>query len=138
VCDLAAVELADRHPLDPVGTLGVVRVGVVDREQDAVGADGEDRVRQRVIGKVAAGGDPYVVGEVLGQAVLDLRVKGIAVEHVLGSPQQGGQALTQVTEDQLGAREPVEVPAEQQPYGVRGGLGTEAPGGALHLRMAFV
>ncbi|KAJ0158904.1 Positive regulator of purine utilization [Colletotrichum tanaceti] len=109
-------------PAVPPGGAGLNGlVGVVDGEQDAVGADLVDDVAERRRGEVARGRDPDVAAEVvvdgllahaaaapvavalgLGDGLLDV------LEPVVDAPKVKGELLAQVADDDLEAREAVE------------------------------
>lgn len=84
-------------------------VGVVDGEEDALGADLADDVLEGVGGEVAGGGDPDVLLEVvvdglLGEAVVPLLDGERALdvlEPVVDAPEVEGQVLAQVADDDL-------------------------------------
>src|SRR5690348_18303111 len=98
--DLSAIELADWSPLDPRGRRIHRLVGIVDRKQDAIGANRQHGADERLVVEEAAGRDEDVVAEIVLQTALQTLVGGIELEAVLNPPREVRQRLAKVTEHQ--------------------------------------
>ena len=86
VSDLATVALADRYRIDEFSALGIILVRVVIRKKDAIGAHGKDRAVERLGIEVTACGDPNVLREIVGQALLRKAAIRTEVDAVLNAP----------------------------------------------------
>ena len=68
--DLQAIGFADGRDIEPVRGVIDILEWPVGREQDAVGADLEDCVDQRLGAEIAGRGDPEIFLEILGEFLL--------------------------------------------------------------------
>src|SRR5712672_3218610 len=130
--DLGLVLVAQRDAVHPIGAGLVLDKRVVDREQDAVDPHLHHAAEQRRVGEEAAGGDPEMLAERVAEPV---RPGPVAHQGHVDAPQQEGQALTEMAEDDLEPGIGVEHAAQHQPDALRRGLHREAPGGAQDVRV---
>lgn len=123
-------------------------VGVVDAEEDAVGADLVDDVLERVAGEVARGGDPDVLLKVVVDGLLAVPVVTLllsdgpldVLEPVVDAPEVKGDVLAQVAHDDLGLGMAVEDAVDDEAHqvqadGVGEGQGRADEGLALGVEL---
>src|SRR5229473_7879248 len=130
--DLGLVLLAQRDAMHPLGPWPVLDKRVVDRKQDAVDPHLHHAAQQRRVGEEAAGGNPEMLAEGVAKPV---RPGAVAHQGHVDPPQQEGQALAEMAEDDLQSGIGVEHAAQHEPDALGRGLHREAPGGAQDVRI---
>ncbi len=104
-------------------------IGIVDREQDALGAELAQAELQHLRVEHPAGADPEVALEIFARHQLERRLvrrhRRVAVEIV--APEPIGDAFPHMAEHDPEPREAIEHPAHDQPHRVQPGLRIEAP-----------
>ena len=115
--------------VEPVGGVAEILERIIDREHDPVGADLRDRVEQRGRAEVAGGGDVEIGAEIVRHALASPHIcAGLhPVVAVVDAPEVIRQPLAEMSENDLQPRALVEQTAADQPQGMHGGLGSEAP-----------
>src|SRR4051812_1751886 len=138
--DLFAIGLADARHVEPVGCVVDVLERPVGREQDAVGADLEDRVDQRLRAEVARRGGVEVGVEVVDDLVLRLVL--VPPLHprvaVVDAPHAVRQAFAHVAEHDLDLGVLVEETRADEAQRVHRGFLAEGPGRPYEPRMAVI
>ena len=79
--ELGHVGRRERDLVEELAALGVARERIVDREHDAVDAEGLQRGDERRLGEDAAGGDPDLIGDGLARQPLEMADVGRATRR---------------------------------------------------------
>lgn len=126
--DFAAICFADWDVVEPVSRLNHVLVGIVHRVQNAIRADFEDHVGQRLCAKIPARGDEEVVPQVLAYGQFYFWPNSGPGYAMIHAPDAEGQPFPKMTDDHLELRIFVKESTAHQPQRMNRSFGGKSPG----------